>query len=65
MWNYVEKKAHKQWIWITMDAKTRQIIAIHVEGRSRDTAKELWAKMPLEYRAQVHSIRIKTVPTPV
>ena len=29
MWSFVQKKANKQWIWIAMDAKTRQIIAFH------------------------------------
>jgi hypothetical protein len=30
MWSFVQKKANKQWIWIAMDAKTRQIIAFGV-----------------------------------
>ena len=28
--SFVQKKANKQWVWIAMDAKTRQIIAFHV-----------------------------------
>ena len=52
MWSFVKKKANKQWIWIAMDALTRQIIAFHVGDRSRDSAKELWAKIPLNYREQ-------------
>jgi insertion element IS1 protein InsB len=52
MWSFVNKKAHKQWIWIAMDAKTRQIIAFHVGDRSRDSAKQLWAKIPMGYREQ-------------
>jgi insertion element IS1 protein InsB len=35
-----------------MDAKTRQIIAFYVGDRSRDRAKQLWAKIPLVYREQ-------------
>src|SRR2546428_12068842 len=27
MWSFVHKKANKQWIWIAMDAKTRQILS--------------------------------------
>ena len=46
MWSFVKKKANKQWIWIAMDAPTRQIIAFHVGDRSRDSAKELWGKSP-------------------
>ena len=52
MWGFVKKKANKQWIWLAMDAKTRQIIAFHVGDRSRDSAKELWAKIPWVYREQ-------------
>lgn len=52
MWSFVQKKANKQWIWIAMDATTRQIIAFHVGGRSHASAKELWANMPLVYREQ-------------
>jgi insertion element IS1 protein InsB len=52
MWSFVKKKANKQWIWIAMDAKTRQIIAFHVGDRSRDGAKALWANIPVVYRDQ-------------
>jgi IS1 family transposase len=51
-WSFVKKKANKQWIWIAMDAITRQVIAFHVGDRSRNSAKELWAKIPLVYREQ-------------
>jgi insertion element IS1 protein InsB len=40
MWSFVQKKANKPWIWIAMDANTRQIVAFHVGDRSRDRAKE-------------------------
>jgi hypothetical protein len=52
MWSFVQKKANKQWIWIAMDATTRQIIALHVGDRSRTSGKELWAKMLMVYREQ-------------
>jgi insertion element IS1 protein InsB len=44
--NFVQKKANKQWIWIAMEAKSRQVIAFHVGNRSRRSAKRLWAKIP-------------------
>src|SRR6266498_5806566 len=50
MWSFVKHKANRQWIWIAMDAQTRQVIAFHVGDRSRDSAKELWAKIPLVYQ---------------
>jgi insertion element IS1 protein InsB len=52
LWSFVQKKAYKQWIWIAMDAKTRQIIAFHIGDRSRGSAKQLWAKIPLVSREQ-------------
>ena len=52
MWSFVKKKANKQWIWIAMDTTTRQIIAFHVGDRSRESAKALWANIPLIYREQ-------------
>jgi insertion element IS1 protein InsB len=52
MWSFVGKRANKQWIWIAMDAQTRQVIAFHVGDRSRDSAKALWAKIPVAYREQ-------------
>ena len=52
MGSFVQKRANRQWIWIAMDATTRQIMAFHVGDRSRDSAKELWAKIPLVYREQ-------------
>ena len=50
MWSFVQKKANKQWIWIAMDATTRQIIAFHVGDRSHDSGKALWVDVPLVYR---------------
>ena len=50
MASFVPKKANKQWIWIAMDATTRQVMAFHVGDRSRKSAKRLWAKIPHAYR---------------
>jgi insertion element IS1 protein InsB len=51
MWSFVQKKANKQWIWLAMDATSRQIIAFHVGDRSRESAKALWAMIPEVYQA--------------
>jgi insertion element IS1 protein InsB len=48
----VQKKANKQWIWIAMDAKSRQVIALYGGDRRRRSAKRLWAKIPEAYRQQ-------------
>ena len=54
MWSFVQKKANKQWLWLAMDAATRQIIAFHVGDRSRESAKALWSDIPAAY--QEHAI---------
>ncbi len=50
MWSFVSSKSNKQWIWIAMDSRSRQIIAFHVGDRSRESAKELWHLIPESYR---------------
>lgn len=50
MWSYVKNKENKQWIWIAIDAQTKQIIAFHVGDHSEESAKKLWEKIPVAYR---------------
>jgi IS1 family transposase len=52
MASFVQKKANKQWIWLAMDAKSRQIIGFYVGDRSRKSARKLWANIPKSYRQQ-------------
>ena len=52
LWSFVGRKANRQWVWIAMDAMTRQIIAFHVGDRSRQSAQELWEKIPAVYQEQ-------------
>jgi insertion element IS1 protein InsB len=52
MWSFVGKRANKPWIWMAMDAQTRQVIAFHVGDCRRESAQELWAKIPVAYREQ-------------
>ena len=52
MWSFVQKKANKQWVWMAMDATTRQSIAFHVGDRSDKSGQALWANIPIVYREQ-------------
>jgi insertion element IS1 protein InsB len=52
MGSFVGKRANKQWIWMAMDANTRQVMAFPVGDRSREGAQELWANIPVAYREQ-------------
>ncbi len=42
--------ANKQWVWIAIDVKGRQIIAFYVGDRSRESARKLWQSIPEIYR---------------
>src|SRR5262249_16416902 len=50
LWSFVGKQANRQWVWIAMDATTRQVIAFHVGDRSQASAAQLWANLPAIYR---------------
>ena len=50
MWSFVSKKSNKQWIWLALDVKTREIVGVHVGDRSREGAKKLWQSLPGIYR---------------
>jgi insertion element IS1 protein InsB len=50
MWSFVGSKENKQWVWIAMYAKSRQIIAFYVGDRSQESAKKLWELIPKDYR---------------
>ncbi len=54
LWSFVGKKANRQWVWIAMDAATRQVIAFHVGDRSSQSAQALWEKIPAVY--QEHAV---------
>jgi insertion element IS1 protein InsB len=46
LWLFVDDKGHKQWIWLAMDADTRELIGCHVGNRSRASAPQLWQSLP-------------------
>lgn len=52
LWSFVGNEANKRWVWLALDRKTHQIIAFHVGDRSKDSAKQLWEKIPNAYREQ-------------
>lgn len=50
MWSFVGSKDNKQWIWLALDANTREIVGVCVGNRSRRSAKKLWQSLPPVYR---------------
>lgn len=49
-WSFVNCKAHKQWIWLALDANTREIVGTYIGNRSRESALKLWHSLPPVYR---------------
>jgi insertion element IS1 protein InsB len=47
LWSFVQNKGNVHYVWLIQHRETRQIIAFTVGDRSRQTAQELWAKIPL------------------
>lgn len=50
LWSFTKSKENKQWIWLVMNRKTRQILACVVGNRSEKCAKDLWEQLPEAYR---------------
>ena len=58
LWSFVDRKGNKQWVWLALDATTREIVGVHIGGaaalasRDRDkvAARELWSSLPPVYR---------------
>ena len=50
MWSYVRNKKNKQWIWLAIDQKTKEIVGVHVGSRNHKGAKGLWESLPAVYR---------------
>lgn len=50
MWSFVGNKQNKQWIWLALDADTREIVGVYMGDRSRQSAQRLWQSLPAVYR---------------
>jgi IS1 family transposase len=50
MWSFVGSKKNKQWVWLAIDADSREIVGVFVGDRSRQAAKQLWLALPAVYR---------------
>jgi len=50
LWSFVDDKGNKQWVWLALDADTREIIGCHVGDRSRTSAQQLWQSLPGVYK---------------
>lgn len=50
LWSFVFKKSNKQWVWIALCRRTRQVVAYFVGDRSEESCWRLWSRIPQAYR---------------
>lgn len=65
LWSFVDGKGNKQWVWLAIDADTREILGCHIGDRSRASAQRLWQSLPGVYRqcAKVYTDRLEAYQT--
>ncbi len=52
LWSVVQSKAQTLWLWVALCRRTRQIVAWTLGDRSQQSAADLRASLPKEYRAR-------------
>jgi len=50
LWSFVDNKGNQQWVWLALDAQTREIVGVHIGDRSAVSALALWNSLPPVYR---------------
>ncbi len=50
MWSFVSSKDNKQWIWLGIDASTKEIVGVYIGKRDQGGAQGLWDSLPPVYR---------------
>ena len=50
LWSFVRCKAQVRWLWIALCRRTRQVVAYLFGDRSEATCRQLWEKIPEDYR---------------
>ena len=46
----MDNKDNKQWVWLALDASTREIIGVYIGARDEKGAQGLWDSLPPVYR---------------
>jgi insertion element IS1 protein InsB len=50
LWSFVDHKGNKQWVWLALDAESREMVGCYIGDRSKDSAQGLWDSLPAIYR---------------
>lgn len=46
----MDNKGNKQWVWLALDADTREIVGVYIGAREEAAARKLWKSLPAVYR---------------
>ena len=46
----MDNKGHKQWVWLALDADTREIVGVYIGACDAAAARKLWESLPPVYR---------------
>ena len=49
LWSYVGSKSNRQWLWIALCRRTKQVVAYHFGDRDKKSFLEFYLKVPIEY----------------
>ena len=50
LWSFVLKKSNQRWVWIALCRRTRQVVACFIGDRSEKSCRQLWKRVPNEYK---------------
>jgi insertion element IS1 protein InsB len=50
LWSFVKRRVNKVWIWLALCRRTRQIVAYYCGDRSEKGCRQLWARIPSQYK---------------
>lgn len=53
LWFFVNEKDNEQWVWLAVDAATREMVGVQIGDPGAESAKALWNSMPGVYRRAV------------
>jgi hypothetical protein len=62
-WSFVGSKENQQWLWLVFHSATRQVLAMHVGKRNRQSAELLLKKVPEELKKKPSFTRISSMCT--
>lgn len=50
IWSFVHKLKNKQWLWLAIDIRTREIVGAYIGDRSEKSVRGLWNALHPVYR---------------